>query len=466
MNKINQLVIATTCAFKANNKVSKNNETNSETAKISQDLNSMAVLGKSQINFRGGGFKLDPNDRLFIGAIAATFGLSSAILDKVKNVVADYLKDNNYKSMSDIGGEENIDQQCELTDKINEVIKLDNKDYERLVSKIIDRCDEGDNYFPSDDSNEIDMEELLRSAIKNNVEKGKENDEKFINTLVRVLNLDEEKQIKLRNIINESLEHYNLKSLQNFRDNEDNILAYISEQIETGLNLTENEGTAVTLELINRIYMGSKYEPQATKLDMDLELSSRDSKVYSQVAKNYDIAYEESYQLNRAMKRDAEKRNYKSILELFSTLSNIEEFTETNKILDSIMSQDEKFNFIIDMHCAAANAEHLVSASDEEDDVAYINYSKCSAVVCALDDELNLSGTKMKDLKKYLTTQKFNFEDEKDIFRVAYELTDNELIPSADFDKVVEIIKNVNSFSEEDLIGSNIRYCDKIIQKR
>lgn len=428
--------------------------------KLENDMSKMSELGKTQINFKGK-FKLNKTDLAFLGTLAATLGLSLEHFDRMKNTVSDFLKTNGMTSMDDLRGEENLEKQCQLTEKINEDLQLDDEGLDLLVTKVIERCENQFGY----DEDELMLYNIER-AIKTGLNKQKDNDEKFINALVTVLGLSREQETVLRKIIDENLKENNLISLQRLGENEDNISAVIAEQIEKQLHLTENEGLLVAMELVNRSAMGDNYEPQITPLDLNTEICHRDSVAYNDVIRKYTDSIPHIEKLHLAMKHDAAKVNYDSIFKLFDSNSNFDHLRETNTVLDSMISGDEKFDFIMDMYLAAQNLESVQTKLMTENDEVSDNIFKQYATVCFLDDEYNLSERDLRNLKKYLRTQKVNFEDKKSIYKIAYELTENDSFPRFTFDKIVEIMNRANNIPHEELLQYNFLYCQKIMDKR
>ena len=77
--------------------------TNSDNNKsIDNELDKIAIINKSQVNFRGKGFDFSKKDLMFLSGLTSAFGLSSIIADKLKNKLADFLQDNKLKSMDDM----------------------------------------------------------------------------------------------------------------------------------------------------------------------------------------------------------------------------------------------------------------------------------------------------------------------------------------------------------------------------
>lgn len=465
MNKINQFTIAMPYSFKAN-KVNKNNEINAETAKISQDLNKMSVLGKSQINFRGGSFKLDPNDRLFVGAIATAFGLSASVVDKVKGVISDYLVSNNYKSMSDIGGEENIDRQCDLTEKINDVINLDDRNYERLVGKVIDRCDEGDNYFPSEDTDELVTTNIIQNAFADLRKKIIENDERLIKSIAATLELNSEESRKLYKFIDDYMKEANLKSFKEF-GNEDKIgeNAMLIEKISQEFNLSEDDETLIEIEMTRRIFANENdYMPIIHPLDRNNKFASKDGQILYKILGNYNIKQNDAEKLHFAMKCDAYENSFKSIFETFK--DNKYSRFNTNFILNSNTFKEIKEDILIDLFSCAKKFEQMSAEIDISNQQHNDRYSQHCAALCLLDEKFNFTEEQIKELKIYFREQEIDMNNSKDIWKAAYEIPDLFNFPLNSSTLIAKILRSINLMDKEELDGYHFKYCQMIMSKR
>jgi len=467
MNIINQKVKLFPFAFKGTSS-KQNFETKpvEENNKLENDMVKMSELGKYQINFQGGTFKLNPTDRLFISALATAFGLAADVVDKIKNVVADYLKTNNYNSMSDIGGENNINQQCDLTNEINNVIKLKGKDYERLVGKVIDRCDEGDNYFPYDDSEEVDLEEVLKQTFKNEIKKNKENDEYFIKSIAFTFGFNEKEQKALQDIFTQYMKEFNIRTLKNLEGiDKINETSVIIEAISREFDLSDEDETLITFELTRRIYANEdNYIPVIHPLDRNTETSTRDAKVLWEALSKYNLSQNNFEMLHLAMKQDAYENGFTSIFETFRDSKNQRFFT--NRILGFDNFKDIKNDLLIDLFDAAKNIEKITSKLDSLDKMHSNKYIRHCAIVYTLDKDFNFSKTDIKVLKKYFLSKTLDLDNNNDIWKAAYELPDLINLPPSAGNKIAEVIKKVNEIPDDELLGYGLEYCRMIMSKK
>ncbi len=166
--------------YKFNNKIDFKKNKNQDSTLIYKNqqinetfLNNKAILGKTQITFKGNKFNLNKKDILFISSLASTLGISASQIEKIKDIVSNFLQEKNFSSMGDFGGEEHIDEQSELEERISKSLNIENDSTKRefIAGKIIDRCDEGENYYPSSETLEdyISEIEALKKELKENI---------------------------------------------------------------------------------------------------------------------------------------------------------------------------------------------------------------------------------------------------------------------------------------------------------
>ncbi len=458
MNKINFFANVNTYASQ-NFKIKDNNTPEELPENLQRDLNKMSVLGKSQIQFKGKSFKLNKDDLLFAGSIAAAFGLSADILNKVKDTIANFLQSNNYTSMSDIGGEENMDLQCDLTEKINDIIDLDDENYEILVNKIVDRCDSEFGYDP--DFSETDN---FEQSIKNTIKKSKENDEKFIQSLILTFELNPEEQQNLRNIISDALKEHNLPSLKALtRDISFKITDEILDKITESLNLSLGQEGLLTAELERRIaFDDTQYTPKINPLDRNIEKSIKEAAAINKITSKYDIAPFDTDRLIVALKNDAYKNGFTSIFDLFNG-QNIENYTETNSVLSSRDFEQVKTDLLIDFHITAKNQTNIYNQMEKESHERALQYLKNCAIICILDDTFNFSQADLQKLQAYFKAVKPDLKTENNIWKTAYEISEIFKISGTE---TAKLIKKACEISEEELQDYNIKYAYKLIDKK
>lgn len=434
------------------------NEENPE--KLNDDLGKLSQIGKSQINFRAGGFRLHKYDAMFVGALGAAFGLTASSLDKVKDTIAEFLKSNNLSSMGDLGGEDNIDKQCELTDKINDVINLDENDYEALVSKVIHRCDSDVVYDPDDDYIER-MSFNLEKSIKDGITRIKQNDEKFINAIILTFDLNTEQQACLRNII-KSHDLPTLKSLagEDSFEKVSELLDDIAEQ----LNLTLGQEALLTAEFTRRLAANeSDYKPKINPMDRNIQQSLKDSAALSKILENYNMTIKDVDDLLIAMKQEAYENGFSSIFDLFADGQDIKHFKAVNDVLNSERFADDKFDILIDLHIAAQDLSSISKQVKQDESDGEGRFLRNCAVMCMLDDKVDFSKEELLKLKSYLKSSKLDVRKENDLWKAAYEISEMFNISGADVEKA---IREANKIPEENLQDYNFEFAHKIIDKK
>lgn len=434
------------------------NEENPE--KLNDDLGKLSQIGKSQINFRAGGFRLHKYDAMFVGALGAAFGLTASSLDKVKDAIADFLKSNNLSSMGDLGGEDNIDKQCELTDKINDVINLNENDYEMLVNKVIHRCDSDVVYDPDDDYIEK-MSLNLEKSIKDGITRIKQNDEKFINAIILTFDLNTEQQTRLRNII-KSHDLPTLKSLSG----EDSFekVSELLDDIAEQLNLTLDQETLLAAELVRRLAANeSDYKPKMNPMDRNMQQSLKDSAALSKILENYNMTIKDVEDLLIAMKQDAYENGFSSIFDLFSDGQDIKHFKAVNDVLNSERFADDKFDILIDLHIAAKDLSSISKQVKQDESDGERRFLRNCAVICMLDDKVDFSKEELLKLKSYLKSSKLDVRKENDLWKAAYEISEMFNILGADVEKA---IREANKVSKKELDFYNFSFCDKLVHKK
>lgn len=438
------------------------NEENPE--KLNNDLNKLSEIAKSQINFRAGRFKLHEYDAMFVGALGAAFSLTAASLDKVKDTIAEFLKSNNCSSMSDLGGEDNLDKQCELTDKINDVINLDDRDYEALANKVMHRCDSNVVYDPNDDYIEK-MSFVLENSIKKKLALIKQNDERLINSIILTFDLNSEQQQILRDTINNALEKSKMPSIKvlgNCAKYEK--IGELIDEITEKLDLSLGQTALITAEFSRRISMYEEdYKPKINPLDRNAQKSISDSAILNKILSNYNIAAKDVDDLLIAMKQDACENGFTSIFDLFADGQNINHFKAVNDVLNSERFTDNRFDILIDLHVAAKDSSSI-SKQIKQDETEYEGmFLRNCAVMCILDDKVDFSKEELQKLKSYLKASKLDVRKENDLWKAAYEISEMFNISSADIEKA---IREANKIPKEELDFYNFSFCDKLVHKK
>lgn len=443
--------------------------------KINNDLGQTAVYNKSLVNFRGRNIRLTKKDLAFLTGLTSTFALSAVAVDKLKNVLADFLNDNDFISMDDMAGEDNLDLQIKLADKINETTKLDDTDYYKLMDRVIDRC-----YLPNQGTrNEADMQKSINEIeneddtkffeqlVKQSFSIVKENDGKCLDAIANTFEFDDKKKAKLEEIVHDFLRKNELVSLRGFRmtDRMD-LLQDMNEIIVKEFGLSEDDGLLLYGELLNRAFSkDTTYEPNITPLDRDFETSTRDKGIFSRIIEQNGIKIQDGVKIYNALAQDAYQNGYKSVFELFGDGGDVSGLKNTNEVLNSDAFAPKKTDLLIDLDCAAKNltAEVVAMNLDEEDSMT--RNLQIDAFVCDLDKLYNFSKNDLKGFKRFLLNSKYDFGNKENTAKIAYELSEY-LNREEDFGKIAQIIENVSSMSQDDLNLCGFRYIKLLNEKK
>ena len=446
---------------------------------IKNNLKQHAILGQAQVNFKGrfsgkfNGFNLNPKDILFLTTLATSFGLSPVYLDKLKSTLSRYLQDRNYKSMSDIGGENNIVYQSEVAEALRKAMDIDENDTDKLTfltDKIIERCESGECYFPENNNFEKAMqekkaeEEFWAGLIKYKVKREKEKDEKFIDAVSRTFRLDDIQKNRLKRIINDILIDNNLTNMKDAYGHDDyfEIIAIINSAIEQEFNLSDYESMLVGKEIIERLESGKNYIPTINPLDRNEKIASKNRAIFNEILNKYKIDLLSQKQLYIAMKQDAYENGYTSIFDLFNKGKSIEQFPATESILNSKAFNNLKTDLIIDFNLADKKSDKILKEREKRNSAFEAKALQASAIVCMLDEKFNLSKQDLMKIRHYLTVEKFNFNEDSDIWKAAYEISE---MHNLNCKKMANIIKITNRMNSKEMDEYAFKYCQLLISK-
>ncbi len=475
MNKVEMIKSLSFRAYNITEPNTKSYTTNSQ--KLEQDLMRNAALGQSQINFKGRLFNINKKDLLFLSTLTASFGLSAEYLDKLKQTLSEFLSDNNFKSMDELAGKNYIPEQVDLAEKLRAAMDFndDNADdaEDRLsfiMDMVIERCEAGENYFPEiNDFKETAQikkaeEVMLGENIKRYIKMEKDNDERLINTLSTTFELDNDDKKKLREIIDTCLKDNKVISLKQFRnyDESDAIVAYLAGIITDEFGLSDYDNILISAEIIERIMADDGYIPKLNPLDRNEEISRRDKTVFMEILDGYNIDLQTQENLYFAMKEDAYKNKYSSILDLFSNGKDINQYKVTNSVLNSPELYNYKTDLVIDFHLALKNLEAIQEKQRAKEYAAKSRYSKQSAIICLLEKQCGLTQNSIEKLLNYFKTQKLDYSDANDSWKAAYDISD---LLNISGKQVNEIIKKINSMDEDELDEYNFKLSKLIISK-
>ncbi len=472
MNKVNAL---NSINFKAYGIIERKPEPDNNTnpQKLENDLKQTAALGKSQINFKGRKLNLNKKDLLFLSSLTASFGLSADYLDKAKQTLSEFLSDNDFKSMDDFAGQNYIAEQVNLADKLRTAMDMDGDDADDRLSfitdMVIERCEAGEDYFPEYiDYHETvkrkeEEEARLKEGVKSYIQHERNNDERLINTLSNTFELNNIEKNKLREIIDSFLDKYKAVSLKQFGSIDDaEIIANLTDQITKEFKLNEYDNLLISSEIIERIMSADKYIPKLNPLDRNEEISQRDKSVFLEIMNSYNIDWKTQESLYLAMKNDAYKNNYSSIWDLFNKGNKMNQFKETDTILNSLNLRSLKTDLLIDFNLALKNLDAIHEKNRAKEYEAKDRYTKQSAVICQLENRYGLSMENIEKLLDYFKTQKLDYSTANDRWKAVYDISDLLNISSKE---VNEIITKINSMDEDELDEYNLKLSWLIMSK-
>lgn len=474
MNKINTISLFSTPSYLKKENPTINTEQNKEENEqiINNELNHIALLNKSQINFRSAIFNWNKKDLLFISSIISSLGLSAIHSDKLKTVISEYLKENNFSSMGDFGGEKHIKEQSELQSRISKVLNIE-KDHNKMVflaNRIIERCDEGESYFPSSQTLEESIAEneklskFFTENLKKSIIKEQKADAEFINAISYSLELNEKEKETLIRIINDTLNENNLISLSDFLDK--NLLetqAVMQEKIYKELKIPQEQELILDMELENRIFSGYKYRPITNPIDKNTKTMNRDIPILNQIINNYSLSLKDKNALLFALKEDTYQNNYKSIFDLFKQGNNINKYKNLNLLLKNKSFEEIKYDLLIDLTLAGKDIDASEQKIRDKEVENRIKYGKTTAAIYLMDKEFNFSKEQIKSLKNYLFTEKL--DNEKNIWKAAYEIANEFNLNANAENKIVDIIKTISTATPDDISKYEFKYTQLLIKK-
>lgn len=431
-----------------------------DNSKISNELQQLAEIGKSQINFRGKFFQLNQRDLMFLNGLVAVFGLSAVTFDKLKMALTEYLQENKFSSMEDFAGDEHIDEQANLTEKLNDILKLDGDDYNILNYRIIERCDAEEDYIPGEyDEMMISLDKSMTNIGQTIRDIETKNDKKMLDAFVEAFALDSEEAIRLNEIVQDVLDENDLVMLRELNE-----LGYVEvqaamlEQIRNEFALPEDAIEAMLSEFMNRFLLqGADYTPHITSLDLNQELLMTDKTILNDIFKKYNLSPKNSENLHYAMKIDTLNNGLESVFELFDKDNNAK-YPETLKVLNSDEFIDIKDDLMIDFHVAVKNKEKILDKI-EDDNKEQVDYTlKISAMISALNSLHDFSKEEIEQFQKYFEANKLDFNDKKQLWKSAYEYIEQSGINDIKESDFVQKAEEINNCSPDELMGYHFAY--------
>ena len=448
---------------------------------INMELDKIAAINKSQVNFRGKGFDFNKKDLIFLSGLTSVFGLSVTVADKLKDKLAEFLQSNKLESMDDMAGEENLLTQSNLIENLNEVTNFEGKDYFKLMDKVLDRCDP-QGKVPSDDfSEEKGLVESLMDEednddnddifdlrlIKDAIEQIKQNDKKCLDTIAYALEFNNAQKTKLTNIVNQTLKSYGLSSLKELANDDmwEKGEALVQKIVDE-FRLSEDDKILIDTSLTNRtLAKESNYSPFASPLDRNFELSMRDFGLLEKITKKNNISLENMKNLQIAMKIDAYNNGFESIFDLFRGTNDISKYKNVNQVLNSEKFASKKIDLLIDLNLTARNLQNEIDNMKSDENKLLLNNDRITAFICELDKLYNFSKDEMKALSWYMKTDaQFDFSNAKNAGKIAYELSEH-LKKENDFKDLSNLVKQVCEMQEDDLDSYGFKYCQLLMRK-
>ena len=431
------------------------------TQKQEYELQKLANLNKGLISFKG--FSLDDFDREFLGELSQNFNVSKDDSKKLEKILKDFLKENDFTSIADMAGDDFSYEQSQLLDRFNSVLKLEDEDYQDLVDMIIAYSDSS--FDDEDDIDNLLDFELFDNIAKDVIAQIKKNDIACLDSICETFGFNDEQKKRLYDIVYKTLHEDKLMSIKSL-ENEDNVEidAIIQERIAQEFNLSEDESLIVSNAFTQRIFSNeSSYIPLTNPLDRNIERCSKDNTIFNRILSNYDLSTYDENRLHAAMKHDAYNAGFESIFELFNRNNNFTEFKETNKVLNSENFLQLKNDLLIDFNIANKNQAKILENVRQQGAERGNLYKKTIAVICNLNEKIDLSEEDIKKIKYYLMKSKDDFGTNP--AKAAYELS--EIINKENsFDKIHATIKEISVIPDDNLKDYGFEYCNLIISKK
>ena len=445
---------------------------------INMELDKIAAINKSQVNFRGKGFDFNKKDLIFLSGLTSAFGLSVTVADKLKNKLAEFLQSNKLESMDDMAGEENLLTQSNLIENLNEITNFEDDNYFKLMDKVLDRCNNYDNTYKSEKTERIVQEEYnddgienfeldFKNIIKRSLEQIKQNDKKCLDTIAYALEFNNAQKTKLTNIVNQTLKSYGLSSLKELANDDmwEKGEALVQKIVDE-FRLSEDDKILIETSLTNRtLARESNYSPFASPLDRNFELSMRDFGLLEKITKKNNISLENMKILQIAMKIDAYNNGFESIFDLFRGTNDISKYKNVNQVLNSEKFASKKIDLLIDLNLTAKNLQNEIDNMKSDENKLLLNNDRITAFICELDKLYNFSKDEIKALSRYMKTDaQFDFSNAKNAGQIAYELSEH-LKKENDFKALSNLVKQVCEMQEEDLGFYGFQYCQLLMRK-
>lgn len=436
----------------------KNTSFDSAPQKQEYELQKFANLNKGIVSFSG--FKLDDYDREFLDDISQTFGVSKDVRKNLEKTLTNFLKENDFTSISDMAGDDFSAEQSLLLNSLNTVLKLDGDNFQKLVDMIICYID-----FEPDDADDPLEIALFERVLKNFMAQIKKNDTACLDSICHTFNFNDEQKKRLYEIVYNTLHEYELKSMKSL-ENDDNIEveAVIQDRIAQEFNLSEDDGLIVSAAFSQRIFSDEDYYiPLTNPLDRNFERCSKDNAIFASILSKYDLYNFDETRLHAAMKHDAYNAGFESIFDLFNQNNDFKSFKETNEVLNSQRFLPIKTDLLIDFNVANKKQEEILENISKSGHERGERYKKAIAIICNLDNKIDLSSKDVDKIRCYLMDSDADFRTNP--AKAAYELS--EIINKENsFDKIHATIKEISEIPNDKMKNYGFEYCELVMNKK
>ena len=443
--------------------------TNEDSKKLYAQMENSAQINRALISFSGKGFKLNSRDKMFLEHLTDVFKLSEETSNNLKNVLKNFLQENKLKSLDEISSEEYVKEQLILLEKLNKVIKCKDfsSNYFTLMEKIRDRFQLGKYYTIAEFNFKTPEMQFLEQLVENAVNLMEKNDKKCLDAISETFNCTPQQRAELEKIVKETLEEDKLLSLKNFaHDDFVGTQALLVDRIKDKLGLSDYEATLITLEFSNRAFANEiSYTPGISPLDRNFEVAGRDTNIFRNVIKNYDIKFEDMDNLRTAMKKDAYANGFESIMDLFKPGNKFEEFKATNEVLNSKTFLDKKADILMDFTDAGKKIDKILNDIKIKEAKNGKSYRNSVAISCHLGEKLGLPLKEVLKIKDIVYTAGCSLNDKKEVEKLAYNISEK-LGREDSYREIKQLIEEVRQMSKEEIDDFGFKYCRLVIDNK
>ena len=404
------------------------------------------------------------HDKAFVDILAKDLQLTKESAIKLKNVVWNYLRENKIDSLSDIGGEDFIEEQTVLQRKIISNLGLSEDTSEFICYEVVKRCDEGNKYIPGGLSG-LKKEQEIENFLFSHDIKGyfkellvQDADNKFYEYISKALRLSPKENYEFRKTIENFLQDNKVKSLDEFSGEE-----WMEEQAElvdlltNKFDLNEAEKSAVQWEIISRCFDKSEYNPTAMPYVKDcipLRKILEDGG-YNHKTGGLDSEVTFFDEIYRLMTKEADSKNYENIFEIFKSENNPINSETFKFIQNSKLSKDESIDLLLDLEKVSQNPEEYALTVPKHPVSDDFYGSLCTDIMAeTIAEKYCLGDFLCEDMKKILAKlgpEHVEGSQNCDIRQIAYEIANKYGLPGGAEKDLINIINQVKSKSIKEL---------------